>query len=111
MSWLSDSQVCEKWKGLKVAADGKGGQMVAADFADASLAIISVFDLISGMGVASGDMKGNANTVAKIAAAAAPGATVNELILAEIDGKDAKAIGKIVGDGKTISCAVLWLCR
>ena len=111
MSWLNDSQVCEKWKALKVAADGKGGQMVAADFAEASLAIISVFDLISGMGVASGDMKGNANTVAKIAAAGAPGATVNELILAEIDGKDAKAIGKIVGDGKTISCAVLWLCR
>ena len=34
MSWLNDSQVCEKWKALKVAADGKGGQMVAADFAD-----------------------------------------------------------------------------
>merc|ERR1711934_291358 len=43
--------------------------------------------------------------------AATEGATVNELILAEIDGKDAKAIGKLVGDGKAMSCATLWLCR
>ena len=111
MSWIDDSQVGPKWKALKAAADAKDGQMPAADFADASLAIISVFDLISGMGMPASDMKGNANTVAKIASGAAAGATVNELILAEIDGKDAKAIGKIVGDGKTMSCAVLWLCR
>ena len=109
--WLDSSQVCAKWKALKVAADSKQGQMPAAEFADASLAIISVFDLISGMGVPASDMKGNANTIAKIARQSTPSATVNQLILAEIGGRDAKAVAKLADDGKTMCCAVLWLCR
>ena len=94
-----------------MATESKGGQMPAAEFAEASLAIISVFDLISGMGVPAADMKGNANTAAKIARQAPPGATVNELVLAEIGNKDAKGVARLAEDGKTMCCAVLWLCR
>lgn len=111
MSWLDDSKVGDKWTALKASCDGAAGKVPATEFAEAALTIISVFDLISGMGMASGDMKGNADTVKSHAQKAAAGATLQDLIEAEIAGKDAKAIGKIVGDGKTISCALLWLIR
>lgn len=111
MSWLDDSKVGDKWTALKASCDGAAGKVPATEFAEAALTIISVFDLISGMGVASGDMKGNADTVKSHGQKAAAGATLQDLIEAEIAGKDAKAIGKIVGDGKTISCALLWLIR
>jgi len=107
-NWLVSSGVGGKWQTL--SGNVKDGKVPAEEFADASLVIITVFDLISGMGMASGDMKGNANTV-KTISAKSPGATIQDLIEAEIAGKDAKAVGKLVGDGKTITCATLWLVR
>lgn len=104
--WLQDSKVLEKFEpslGKKEEADAK-------QFAEASLALISVFDLITGMGMASADMTGNANTLLK-AANANPGSTLKSLIDAECAGKDAAALKKIAGDGKTVSCALLWLAR
>ena len=106
MSWLKDSQVLEKWK----TCAGKGAEADAAAFADASLALISVFDLISGMGIASSDMRGNALTIQN-AAQAAPGETLASLVNAETADKDAGTLGKLAGDGKTVSCALLWLGR
>ena len=50
--WLTTSDVVAKW--LKVAADAKAaenGSIAAAGFADAATTLISVFDLISGMGM------------------------------------------------------------
>jgi hypothetical protein len=88
----------------------KGENADAKAFAEASLKLISVFDLIPGMGMASGDMLKNAKTVlAK--AEAAPGATLAKLVEDETAGLDAKALGKLAGDGKTASCALLWLGR
>lgn len=105
MSWLNDSAVKAKWTALQSAiSDGK---VPAADFAEASLAIISVFDLISGMSIPANDMKGNANTVKSLATSA----SIQDAIEAELAGKSEKEVKKIVGDGKTMTCAVLWLVR
>jgi len=105
-NWLSESQVLEKFEPCL----GKGADADALQFANASLALISVFDLISGMGMASGDMRGNAETVKKLAEAK-PGSTLGALINGECDGKEVKALKAIAGDGKTASCALLWLAR
>lgn len=102
--WLAESEVLEKFD--KCA--GLGAETDASAFADASLALISVFDLISGMGMASSDMKGNANTIKSLAA---NGGTLAALVNAETDGKDAKELGKLAGNGKTAACALLWLGR
>ena len=62
------------------------------------------------VGVASGDMKGNANTLKSIAAAAGR-TTLESLVLAECGGKSEKQLKKVASDGKTASCALLWLAR
>jgi len=82
----------------------------AKEFAEASLALISVFDLIPGMGMASGDMSKNATTILKAGEADAA-KTLEAIVDAELAGADAKKMGKIAGDGKTVSCALLWLGR
>ena len=111
MSWLDDSKVGDKWTALKASCDAAGGKLPAVEFAEAALTIITVFDLISGMGVASGDMKGNATTVKTHGSRAGSKASIQDLIETEIAGLDAKGIGKLVGNGMTISCAMLWLIR
>ena len=58
MGWLADSQVVGKWAALE-----KEDPIPALAFAEASLSLISVFDLINGMGTPKGDMVGNAETV------------------------------------------------
>ena len=102
--WLETSNVKAKW----TAVGGSEGNTNAAAFAEASITIISIFDLISGMGTAKSDMEGNAKT---LAAAAGGDASLQSLVEAELNGKDDKAIKKIVNDGKTTTCALLWLVR
>ena len=104
--WLKKSGVLEKWKPLT----DKKENASAKEFAEASLALISVFDLIPGMGMASGDMSKNATTILK-AGEADPAKTLAALVDAELAGADPKKMGKIAGDGKTVSCALLWLGR
>ena len=106
--WLEDSQTFEKWTAL--AEKSEGGEIPAADLADASKALISVFDLINGMGMPANDMKGNANTLQKLADLS-PGSTVESLVNKECDGQDDKACKKISLDGKTATCALMWLFR
>ena len=55
-------------------------------------------------------MKGNANTLKSIAAAAGR-TTLESLVLAECGGKSEKELKKVASDGKTASCALLWLAR
>jgi len=112
--WLDESQVLQKfeavvkkWKELDSACSAP--TVPAEMFAEASLALISVFDLISGMGVASSDMKGNATTLKEKGKGNAE--TLVSLVNAETEGKDAKALAKIAGDGTTAACALLWLSR
>jgi len=104
--WLKDSNVIALFK----ECTGGGMACDAVKFADASLALISVFDLISGMGVASGDMKGNANTV-KTLAQGKPGSTLQSLVDDECAGKSSGELKKIAGNGKMATCALLWLGR
>ena len=105
--WLETSGVVGEWVEL-----GKGdlAAIPADKFGAAATTLIGVFDLISGMGMAKGDMDKNANTV-KAAAEANSGKTLQELIDAECAGKTPKEIKKIAGDGKTTTCALLWLVR
>merc|ERR550514_691305 len=101
--WLTTSDVLNKFQAVFEASEGKGDKADAIAFAEASLALISVFDLISGMGVASGDMKGNANTVKSLGG---EGKTLGALVSGECDGKSDGEIKKIVGNGKTATCAL-----
>uniref|UniRef100_A0A7S2CG42 Glycolipid transfer protein domain-containing protein n=1 Tax=Haptolina brevifila TaxID=156173 RepID=A0A7S2CG42_9EUKA len=103
--WLESSKVLEKFQPLME----KGMKAEAAAFADASLALISVFDLIPGMGMASGDMVKNAKTVQDLAKDGT--VTLEALVESETAGCDAKKLKKIADDGKTASCALLWLAR
>lgn len=106
--WLTKSNVVAKWTALGAELP----QVPATEFSDAALTLISVFDLISGMGMAKGDMVKNANTVQDAAAAANPGATLQQLIDSECDSAhDERAIKAIAEDGKKVTCALLWLTR
>ena len=100
--WLVESGVLEKWT---AAAALEGGQVKGAEFVEASKAIISIFDLISGMSIPKGDMEGNATTLGKNLAA---GQTIEAAIEAELAAGDKK---KLIADGKTSTCAALWLAR
>lgn len=108
--WLTKSNVVAMWKGVKEKADAQNNEIPTKDFADAAAALISVFDLISGMKVAKDDMMGNQKTV-KAAAEANGEKSLEAIIAAEIDGKNDKELGKIAGNGKTTTCAALWLGR
>lgn len=108
--WLATSGVVGKWEKVAEVAAAGGGNIPAEQFADAALTLINVFDLISGMGMAKSDMVGNATTVLK-AAQAKPGSTLQTLISDECDGQDDGKIKKISTDGKTSTCALLWLVR
>eukprot|EP00966_Prymnesium_polylepis_P202563 4692731-Prymnesium_polylepis.1 len=102
MSWLTDSGVLKKWQ---AAAKLDGDQVKGAEFVEASKAIISIFDLISGMSIPKGDMEGNAATLGKNLSA---GQTVQANVEAELASGNLK---KLVCDGKTSTCALLWLAR
>jgi len=102
--WLIQSGVAEKWE--KCKAGCVDGKVPAAEFADAALAIISVFDLISGMGIAKADMNGNAKAIAKFAEEN-PGKSLQELCEAELSTGDLKKLLK----GGSACCALLWLQR
>jgi len=105
--WLASSQTLEKFEAISQACANKGEDADAVAFAEASLALISVFDLINGMGMASGDMKGNATTIKDMGA----GKTLSAIVKGECDGKSEGDIKKIAGDGKKGTCALLWLAR
>ena len=101
--WLETSGLLEKWT---VAAAMSDGQVKGAEFVRASKAIISIFDLISGMGVAKRDMEGNANTIGR-------NLTVGQSIQACVDAEMARGVEvqTLVHDGKCTTCALLWLTR
>jgi len=89
--WLVESCVSEKFNAcLRACGDSS---VPAAELADAAIALISIFDLIKGMGIAKSDMMGNAD-VLKRQAEANPGASVQELIKKELDQADLKKLLK-----------------
>ena len=120
-SWFTESQVINKWQAVEDAkSDGK---IPTAEFADACIAIISVFDKISGMGVAKSDMLGNANFISNLAKEQ-PGSNLQKLIEDEIEKamasgnyKTKKDAGpnlyttKATGKKLNATCALTWLCR
>ncbi len=115
--WFEQSDVITKWEAAAKATDDDG-KTDAAIFGDAAIALISVFDLINGLGMAKKDMLGNANTVADFAKGN-PGMSLHDLVEAEIAKElaapKAKSKGEVVKElaknGKKCTCAVLWLCR
>ena len=126
--WLAETSIVEKWLALAEHAKEEGVlncttlKIPAAEFAAAAQSLISVFDLISGMGMAKGDMVGNATTVEKAAKAYAANprpiwgclrdpVALQDLIGEETEGLGEKALKSLSQDGKTITCALLWLAR
>ena len=103
--WLETSGVHAKWEAIAVTEEGVAG----AEFVEAAKTIIGVFDLVLGSasGILKGDMLGNATTVGKLLESTGA-TTIQKLVEAELGTKDLK---KLVGDGKTATCAVLWLTR
>ena len=106
--WLAEKKVLETWMAVVESAKGGAG-MPAKAFGEASTVLISVFDLISGMGMAKSDMQGNATTVTNAANGSAD-VTLQQLVDGELDatGANHKAIST---NGKTTACALLWLLR
>lgn len=105
--WLAEKAVVEQW--LSLAKEAQGAEVSAKAFGEASTTLISVFDLITGMGVAKSDMDGNAKTVTKAAGGDA-GVTLQQLVDAELDAPGANK-KTIAADGTKVSCALLWLLR
>ena len=103
--WLKKSNVVEQWKTLAA----KSAAIPALEFAECSLTLISVFDLINGMSIASSDMIKNATTIKTWASGAGSGKTLQEAVASEC--ADKSKIKSIAGDGKTVTCALLWLTR
>ena len=102
MAWLETSGVKDKW----TAAAAVNGQVPGAAFVEAAKAIISIFDLITGMGIVKGDMVGNADTLGRHLGES--GFTLQGLVEAELKTGDKK---KLISNGKTATCACLWLNR
>jgi len=106
--WIVESGVEQKWTACREACTA---ETVPADkYAEASICLITVFDVIgAAMKIPKDDMMGNATAMQKFSAAA-PGKTVQELCeadIAETGGGDAqKAIKK---EGVTVK--LLWLSR
>ena len=106
--WIDSSGVITKWAAVHAGMTAAEGKIDAAALADAAMSIISIFDLISGMGTAKGDMEGNAKTVAKYGAE--KGGPIQDIVATEI-AADPSKLKKLIGDGKTATCALLWLVR
>lgn len=106
--WIVESAVEQKWTACREACTA---ETVPADkYAEASICLITVFDVIgAAMKIPKDDMMGNATAMAKFAADT-PGKSVQELCeadIAEVGGGDAqKAIKK---EGPTVK--LLWLSR
>jgi len=103
-SWLDDSNVLMRWK--RVAAPTVKEQVPGVAFVEASRAIISIFDLIPGMGMVKSDMMGNASTLASNLGST--GMSLQTLVNTELNGGDTKAL---VADKRSSTCALLWLSR
>ena len=106
--WIDSSGVLTKWEGVYKGMAAAEGKVDAALLSDAAMSIISIFDLITGMGPAKSDMEGNAKTIGKYGAE--KGGAIQDIVLAEI-AADPSKLKKLIGDGKTATCALLWLVR
>jgi len=106
--WITESAVEQKWTACREACTA---ETVPADkYAEASICLITVFDVIgAAMKIPKDDMMGNATAMAKFAADT-PGMTVQQLCDADIaavgGGDPQKAIKK---EGPTVK--LLWLSR
>lgn len=103
--WIAESNVNDRWAAVTIT-DGK---VLGPEFCEAASTLVTVFDLVLGSaaGMVKGDMLGNANTLKGMLAA---GQTLQELVEAEIT-STGKKVEKLAGDGKTATCALLWLTR
>ena len=104
MAWLSESGVLEKWRQVHEGISDE--EVPAVPFITAARSIISLFDLISGMGIVKSDMLGNADQLSSLTGGRE--ITLQALVRAELEGAD---VAKLVKNGKTASCALLWLTR
>ena len=102
--WLETSGVLPKFD----VCIGKGLDTPGGEFYEASEALISVFDLISGMSMASGDMRKNAVTIQKLSAG---GTTLKALVEAECADKSEKELKKIAGGADRAASSLLRLAR
>lgn len=96
------SECSAKWKGLAV---GPAGEIVAADFLDATDSIIAILDALgSGLAMVKSDMTGNAGHIRKHVAAAPPGVTLQALVQKDIQ-------AGVAGKDGTAAMSLLWLKR
>eukprot|EP00908_Phaeocystis_cordata_P017311 Transcript_28635.p4 GENE.Transcript_28635~~Transcript_28635.p4 ORF type:complete len:206 (-),score=102.79 Transcript_28635:1003-1620(-) len=105
--WLAESGVAAKWEACKAASTADA--VDAPTYAEASVTLITVFDVIgTAMSIPKNDMMGNATAVQKFAAEN-PGKTLQELCDAEIAEAGGDAEKAIKKEGCTVK--LLWLSR
>jgi len=105
--WIVSSDVKKLMKDAKDATVNDGTGVPGAQYLAAMKAVISIFDLIPGMSIASADMKGNVTKVEKKLAEFSVD-TLQKAVEKELGEKDVKALLKI---DDCASNALLWLTR
>jgi len=106
--WIVSSDVKKLMKASKDAAETEKTGVPGTQYIAAMKAVITIFDLIPGMGIASGDMKGNVTKMEKKLAEYSV-KTLQEAVQKELDEKkDIKAVLKI---DDSAANALLWLTR
>ena len=111
-NWIAESGVGEQWHHTQQATAGLGGHVPVQAYTDAALATISVLDLLSmhgSLSFARSDMHSNVNTLQLHADTAGSQSTLQGLIRAELQGGE--PFEKLVADGRTALCSLLWLQR
>ena len=111
-NWIEESDVVEHWRRVNQVTAQLGGHVPAQLYVDAALATISLLDLLSAHGslsFARSDMNSNANTLRQHLEAAGADSTLQGLINAELAGEE--PFDKLVSDGRTALCSLLWLQR
>jgi len=108
-NWIDESGVKAKWEAVAKEMEAHADKEVAAaPFVEAAKSIISVFDLITGMGIAKSDMLGNATTIGNFAQGKDK-ITLQALCAEEL--ASGRTLSKLELDGTTSVCALLWLTR
>jgi hypothetical protein len=103
-------EVSAKWLECKPAADGGIDPIT---FLAASSSITKILDLLTGMGIVKSDMEGNIGKILANLSKAPPGASLQQMVDAEITGGGVKAADAAAGgeyDAST-ACALTWLKR
>jgi len=103
------SAIQSAWESVSISGDGR---VPCQPFCDAVLATLAIFDCLTGMGSAKGDMLANVNAIARRLRAtdSAPGFALQSLCDVEIDRFEGDAARAADEMGSVCNC-LLWLKR